>query len=180
METPCGTCRSGCACSDADEIRLSHSAQSVSEVSIDGVVLPPSGYTLYDGFRLVRTDGGSWPLCQDWGATSGDGVFTVKAVFGEAVPALGSLAMGEVVPEMLKACAGGEGCRLPSEVVSNITRQGVSKTFLTSKDLADTRLLGLPLADDFIRAFNPNGLESGAQIWNPDDVLNGLGDRRQT
>lgn len=175
MAAACGSCRGSCSCNSAAELRLPQPAQSVSEVSVDGVVLPSSAYILYDGRTLVRTDGGQWPFCQDWAAASGVGVFEVTAVFGRPVPALGTLAMGEVIPEMLKACAGTEGCRLPSSVVRSITRQGVSKEFVLARDMAEMRRLGLPVSDRFLDFANPESLTLGAKIWNPDDLIS---DRR--
>ena len=36
---------------------------SVTEVTIDGVLVPPSVYRVDNSTQLVRTDGGSWPSC---------------------------------------------------------------------------------------------------------------------
>jgi hypothetical protein len=170
----CGSCQSGCACTSAAELVLPGAVQSVSEVSVDGVVLPASGYAFYPGPglpRLVRADGGEWPFCQDWSVVAGPGTFEVTAAFGEPVPALGTLAMGEVLPEVLKACTEGE-CRLPAGTVRAKTRQGVQKVFVDPEAIRKGRL-GLPLTDRFLMFANPEGLTEGAKVWNPDDVLDG-------
>jgi hypothetical protein len=167
-EAACGRCTGSCSCTSASELRLPYPAQSIEEVTIDGDVLPPSGYVLYDNRTLVRADGGQWPFCQDWAKTSGDGVFEVTARFGSPVPALGTLAMGEVTAEVLKACKG-DGCLLPSGVLSAQTRQGQTKTFVSPDALREAKLLGLPLADRFIMAENPDGLTVGAKIWDPEN-----------
>lgn len=169
MAAVCGGCSGSCGCSSADELRLPVEAQAVTEVSVDGVVLPPSGYAFYDGLTLVRTDGALWPFCQDWTAASGVGVFEVTATFGRPVPPLGQLAMGEAVQEVLKACAG-ETCALPSGVVQTVSRQGVTKVFADASALATAGRTGLPLTDRFLDAENPSRLQSGARIWDPEEM----------
>jgi hypothetical protein len=172
MHAVCGTCGDACACSAADTLRLPQPAQSIVSVTIDGVPLPPSGYVLYDGRNLVRVDG-DWPFCQDWTATSGPGTFEVAAIFGQPVPAIASLAMGELLPEVLKACRG-DPCQLPAGTVSQVTRQGVTKTFVDATRLAEVRLSGLyalPLVGRFLEFANPGGVILPAKIWNPDDVI---------
>lgn len=171
IEAVCGSCSGTCSCyPGADELLLPVPAQSVDEVSIDGVVLPPSGYVLYDGSSLVRTDGEVWPYCQDWAVVSGVGVFSVTATFGRPVPALGALAMGEVVGEVLKACSGND-CLLPSGVVQSTTRQGLTKVFVDAAALAERGLTGLPLTDRFLAAHNPHRLSIGAKIWDPQEIV---------
>jgi hypothetical protein len=169
----CGTCGSGCSCTSADELVLPVAAQSITEVSIDGTPLPASGYAFYNGDILVRTDGERWPFCQDWTATSGPGVFEITAVFGRPVPAIATLAMGEVLPEVLRACIG-EPCLLPSGTVSQVTRQGVTKTLVDPTRLKAEGMSGLealPLVARFIEFANPGRVIVPAKIWNPDDVI---------
>lgn len=171
LAAACGRCQGSCSCTSAAELVLPHPAQEIVEVSVDGAVLPSSAYILYNGLTLVRTDGELWPFCQDWGSSSGPGTFVVKARFGRPVPALGSLAMGELMPEIMKACKSGGDCRLPSGTVQSITRQGVTKTFVDPTKLG--RLTGLPLVDKFIQTENPHGLDEGARIWDPEALLEG-------
>lgn len=173
MQAVCGTCAGGCACTAADELVLPQPAQAVTEVTIDGVPLPVSGYVLYDGRILVRADGGKWPFCQEWSRSAGPGVFEVTARFGFPVPAIGTLAMGEVLPEVLKACVG-DDCLLPSGTVSVVTRQGVTKTFIDPAALKTAGLAALealPLVRQFIEFANPGRVIVPARIWNPDDVI---------
>lgn len=168
----CGHCRGSCACNDAAELRLPAPVQGVSQVLVDGVPLVEGdNWLLYDGTTLVRTDGERWPFCQDWTVTGGPGTFLITATFGEPVPALGALAMGEVLPEVLRACAGDGDCKLPAGTVQEVTRQGVRKVFVDRELVREARWVGLPVADRFIEAFNPGGLIEGIQIWDPEEVL---------
>jgi hypothetical protein len=55
----------------------------VTEVQVDGVVLPDGAYRVDAPGRLVRTDGGCWPDCQDMGAPAGaDNTFFVTYRYG--------------------------------------------------------------------------------------------------
>lgn len=175
IQAVCGSCPGSCACTSAAELRLPAPAQAVSQVSVDGVALTsPANYVLYDGNVLVRTDGADWPFCQDWATTSGVGTFEVTAIFGAPVPALGAMAMGEIVPEVLKACVSDSGCKLPSGVVQSVSRQGVNKVFVDVAALREAGRAGIsifPLTGMFLDAFNPSGLQIGAKIWDPDEML---------
>lgn len=168
-EAVCGACVGGCDCTNASTLVLPHVAQAIVKVTIDGEVLPPSEYTFYDHLTLVRING-MWPFCQDWNAVSGVGVFDVSARFGLPVPALGRLAMGELLPEVMKACKGDDDCRLPSALVSTISRQGVTKNFVTPDRLKESQSFGLPLVDRFIDMVNPNRLMSGPRVWDPENM----------
>jgi hypothetical protein len=168
MAAACGQCVQDCACTTASTLVLPQPASSITEVSIDGVVLPPSGYAFYDNTTLVRKNA-LWPFCQDWNATEGVGVFTITARFGLDLPALASLAMGELTAEVLKACKG-DVCQLPSGLVQAVTRQGVTKTFVSPEKLKEMKRFGLPLVDQLIDMTNPERLISGPRIWDPENM----------
>lgn len=168
LAAACGSCSAGCACSATSVLNLAHPVQSISQVLVDGVELPASGYALYDGFRLVRVDG-TWPTCQDWNVpVSGVGAWSVLAPYGFPVPTLGELAMGEAAREFALACTPDATCRLPSRVTS-VVRQGVTHNFATLAELAEADATGLPLVDRFIDAVNPGHIRHRPGIWNPDD-----------
>lgn len=174
LDAACGRCTGGCGCNSADTLLLSDPVQSITQVLVDGVVLPPSGYALYNGRQLVRTDGATWPLCQDWTVpVSGSGAWSVEAVFQRPVPASGRLALGQLAREFLDFCTSGR-CSLPA-YTTTLTRQGVQQQFPSIKELRDVGAVGLLLVDRFLDAFNPDGIRGGrgAQIWNPDDFDEG-------
>jgi len=74
----CGCTSPGsCSCGPISEVILP--AQEVSGpiiVKINGGTLDPSSYRVDNGNRLVRQDGGTWPLCQDMGAPDTADAFT--------------------------------------------------------------------------------------------------------
>lgn len=169
LSSLCGGCDAGCSCSSTSTVYLGASVSEVIEVRIDGAVIPPSGYALYDGYKLLRI-GGSWPLCQTYGAASGSpGVWEVDVRYGAPVPALGEMAMGEAARQFGLACGPSTAeCRLPSNVV-RITRSGVAQELAKAVDLDEAGLTGLALVDRFLDAVNPDRLRHRPLILNPDD-----------
>jgi hypothetical protein len=164
----CGRCHGHCGCNAADTIRLDVPAQAVSQVLIDGEVLPASGYAFYNGDTLVRTDGQLWPLCQDWSVSvSGVGAWSVTAVFGRPVPALGSLAVGEVACQIVRYCTD-SSCRLPPGLQSQ-TRAGSTYVYLDPGRLREAGATGFTWVDRLIEAENPGRASASARIWNPND-----------
>lgn len=156
----CGNCLGQCGCTSSSEVRFPDPV-TISDVTIDGVSLPASGWSFYDGMTLIKTEG-QWPLCQEWHDTSGEGVWTVTVTLGSDVPELGKLAVGILGVELMKAACG-EECALPHAVTS-VTRRGVS--FTIDQDSPT----GLYLPDKFISTFNPSNLQDRSRAWNPDDL----------
>lgn len=168
LDAVCGRCTGGCDCGRADTLLLPDLVRSIAEIKIDGEVLPASGYALYDGDKVVRTDGGTWPLCQDWAVpVSGPGAWSIRVVAGQPVPTLGTFAVAAMAKIFADDCTPGV-CKHP-RYVTRVSRQGVEQQFPTVKELRDAHLTGVAAVDDFLGAFNPNGLMDRPRIWNPDD-----------
>jgi len=163
----CGLCLGDCSCSHVEEVILPGDAYSIVSVTIDGEVLPTGGaYRLDDHRKLVRTDGGSWPLCQNWGVSSGPGSWFVRTRFGHPVPSIGLMAVSELASEFIKACQPGMECALPRRV-QEIVRNGLTITFDDMSFLKDGDT-GMYLADLFIAAYNPNKLTGRSRVYSPD------------
>jgi hypothetical protein len=174
-EARCGRCSTGCGCTTADSIQLPTAARDVTEVMIDGVVF--TDWRLYDGRSLVRTDGGSWPRCQDWTVGHDQpGAWAVTAIYGEPVDEAAQFALWDLARDYVSVCSGGE-CRIPRRP-SAVTRQGVSMTFPTVAEVRHA-LGAYPLVTAWLNAINPAGLrDEGAQIWDPQAILDETGWRR--
>jgi hypothetical protein len=168
----CGRCGTGCSCSSVEEVVLPAPVAEIIEITVDGVAIPTGSYRVDDGRLLVRQDGGVWPTCQDLSVpATGVGAWTVTATYGEPVPMIGQLAVGELACELVKACdtdlAG--DCRLPPNLQS-LVREGVSIQFtedVQSRLRSDGRI-GLWSVDIFLVSFNPRGLPSRSQVYSPD------------
>lgn len=163
----CG-CRTSCGCTDADELLLPGLVQSVDAVVVDGVTLDQgTHWLLYDGRRLVRTDGERWPLCQDWTVTGGPGTWAVTATYGQPVPALGQLAVAHMAADLASGCTGGP-CRLPRNT-SNVSRQGVTVSMPSPAELAEADLTVIPAVNEFLLSLRAGAAALPPRIWNPDD-----------
>lgn len=162
----CSACGDSCSCSTLQEAVLPYPVAAVTEVKVDGVALAPSAYRV-DGWRvLVRTDDGSWPLCNDLSkADTEAGTWSVTAQYGEQVPSLGSLAVGELGLEIVKRLCGSGDCKLPAGTVREVTRQGVRKVFVDNQSLGFHT--GLYWPDLFLDTYNP-GRNQVASILNID------------
>ena len=79
LNLTCGSCSSGCSCSEVSEVRLPAPVYDITEVVIDGAVLAASAYRLDNNRILVRTDGQRWPRCNDLSEDSGPGTWSVTA-----------------------------------------------------------------------------------------------------
>lgn len=169
VDLACGRCIGDCSCSAVSTLRLPVYAQSIAQVLIDGAEIPASGYAFYDNDKLVRTGGEAWPSCQDWSVpVSGVGAWSVTPVFGEPVPELGRLAVGELACLIVKHCTD-PSCRLPAGLQSQ-TRAGSTYVYFDPVRLKEIGSTGLRMVDRFLDMVNPSRLDVGARIWDPDDM----------
>jgi hypothetical protein len=159
----CGCRNDGCSCVKVEEVILPGTVGRVDEVLLDGEVLDPSAYRVDDFRKLVRTDGGSWPVCQDMNADGGEGTFFVTYLDGNPVDGVGAYVGGLLAAEYAKACQGAD-CALPSNV-RNVTRQGITQEL--DPEMFQNGLTGERAVDAYIRMWNPQDtLPSG--IYSPD------------
>jgi len=164
----CGSCTGGCSCKRISEALLPGPVHDITEVKVDGLVLPASSYRVDNHRLLVRTDGGVWPRCQDLNLDDDQpGTWSATPVLGEEVPDLGQRAVGELACEWAKACLGQE-CRLPSPI-QQIVRQNVSVTFLDPNELFEGGRIGLYFPDLFISTYNPERLRQRPQAYDIDN-----------
>lgn len=175
----CGGCYPDpCGCATLSEAQLPQEVTAVTQVKVDGVALAPTAYRLdvqpgVAGKLLVRTDGGTWPRCQQLALDdTRAGTWSATVTMGQPAGELAQLAVGEVACEFLRGL-NGQDCRLPREVVS-LARQGVTLTYPDPSTLASSGLLGLPISDRFLLAVNPDRRRRRARTISPDT----LGPRR--
>mgnify|MGYP001612675354 FL=1 len=136
----------------------------IVRVLIDGQIVPTGSYRLDDNRRLVRTDGNVWPLCNDLSRDDTEvGTWSITAQYGEPIPTLASLAMGELVCELVRAATGGD-CRLPAGV-TQLARQGVTISYPDIGTLWRQGRTGLYLVDAFLSTYNPAGLTRRSRTY---------------
>lgn len=158
----------GCRCEPDCQVYLPGPALSVSQVVLDGVIIPADEYRIDNRQWLVRTgeDSECWPYCQNYNLDSGDGTFFVTYMKGVAVPAALAAATGTLACEYAKACSG-QSCRLPGRL-STVARQGVQLTFVNIDSLLERGLTGITEVDQVIMALNPSGLKRPMRVISPD------------
>lgn len=165
----CGTCGDNCSCVGLDETVLPGPLHNVTEVKIDGVVLTKNvDYRVDDYRKVVRIDGELWPFCQNLRLADTEvGTWSITAEYGEPVPTIGQLAVGELGLEFTKYLLCGD-CALPNGVI-DLSRQGVSMTIGRISELFNSGLVNLRMCDLFIQTANPNHAKARSYVYDLDN-----------
>lgn len=167
----CGCAAGDCSCTALSEVILPGPVGDVLEVLLDGAVLDPTAYRVDNGNRLVRTDGGIWPACQNMAAPTVPaddapdealGTFEVTYYQGAAPDALSLWMAGLLAVEYFKACSSDKSCRLPNRLQS-VARQGVTYNIA----FEDDGTTGIREVDDYVRRLNPYHLKMPPVIVSP-------------
>lgn len=170
LQFGCGCASDPCACGPLESIALPGPVKEVLEVRIDGVPLGMGAWRLRRfgaRARLVRTDGGVWPKCQD--LTRADfepGTFSIMYLRGRRVPAAGVRAVSNLACEIYKQCSN-QTCRLP-ERTKTVTREGVSYEMYDPGHEMEKGLTGLREVDMWLRSVNPGGLRNPSAVFSLD------------
>ena len=158
-----------------DWLKLKSPTRRVVGVMLDGVLMDPSGYQLFDNSKLVRLPNAAgasmlWPLYQaiDRSVTE-QGTFSVTYQWGQDIPEGGQLAATTFACQLAKYLNNDSDCALPDRVIS-VTRQGVSQTMLDPGAFIKEARTGLYLVDTWLGAVNPNGNRSRPSIMGPDSM----------
>lgn len=166
----CGGCGSDpCSCSYVPTVTLKGPVAAVTEVLIDGTVLPTDAYRVDNYQYLVRTDGGDWPACQNQTADpSEDNTFQVTYEQGVEVPSGGQLAAGILACEYGKLVCGDNSCRLPTNT-SGVNRQGVSITFESVyQNMYALGTTGLFFVDQWLGSIRAADQRASLRVASPD------------
>jgi hypothetical protein len=165
----CG-CQTDCGCGELEEIRLEGPVYDIVSVQDGETTLPAAAYRVDNGSLLVRTDGNSWPDCQDLGAACGEpGAFCVTYRTGLPLDESALAAFSALVCHYVKQCGTGCGCALQkSRNVSRVSRQGVDMEFADAAALLDGGRTGIPVTDAWLAAVNPYRLTSPSRALSVD------------
>lgn len=148
------------------EVRLGFAnVQRVTQVALDGAIMPPTSYRVDDGRWLVRIDGGLWPLDNNPRVMPPHMQVTLE--HGLPIPPDGRAAVSVLACEIALACANDSACRLPKRLQA-ITRQGVSMVVMDPLTLLDDGKFGVPEVDYFVKGVNPGGNRQRAKVLSPD------------
>jgi len=144
----------------------------VDEILVDGVVLAPAKYRVFDNRTLVRLDDGglpsSWPCCQRLTVPDGElGTWSIRWTHGQVPPMSGKLASYAYSIATAKRFNTKKNT-LP-ERTQRVQRQDVEIT-IESDNLLNEGRTGIPEVDEFIEAYNPHRLVRRAQVFDPDTI----------
>jgi hypothetical protein len=167
LNLTCGSCSSDCSCGTVEEVVLPGGVYQILQILVDGVELSPSAYRLDDNRIVVRIDGGTWPLCNDLNKEDTEvGTWSITAQWGEPLPEIGKLAVGQLACEFGKYLSG-QSCALP-QAVTSLSRQGISMQFGDIEEALQEGHLGLQWVDMFLATYNPGGLRARSQVYDVD------------
>jgi hypothetical protein len=163
----CGGCAGTCSCVALSEAWLPGPVNTVTMVMLNGSPMPSGSYRVDDFRKLVRTDGGMWPICQDLTQpdTAAD-TWSVTFTYGQDVPAVGKLAVAELACEIVSGCLGG-ACAFGRNATS-VSRQGITIDFPTFTELLTAGMLGLRWTDMFVATYNPQRLKAPPLVFDVD------------
>lgn len=141
---------------------------AVTEVKVDGVVLDPSKYAVFDYRYLARVDGLLWPMVNrlDRADTERD-TWSVALQYGNMPPEDAQLAAATLVGEMALAANPGAGSCILPERIQTVVRQGITYIVSDPQTYLDAGRTGIYLIDLWLRATNPSGLTEGATLSFP-------------
>ena len=156
IDCSCGCSPCGCGPYHTIDLASDYPIISITSVVIDGVTLDPAAYRLDDDWRIVRTDGDTWPSCNaldlnNYG-TSGETV-AVNYVTGREAPIELQMAAAEMACELKKACNGDASCSLP-ENARNVTRRGIEYELDDVTSLIDKGLTGNAIVDNALAVYS--------------------------
>lgn len=163
----CG-CGGPCGCGPICEVRLQGKVYQVTQVKVDGVVVPAADYTVQAPNLLVRRGGtGCWPECQKLDLPDTEaGTWSVTYLRGTPPDVAASRFVTQLAGELSAPCEK-RPCNLPRRVTS-IVRDGVTYTLLDDLSIFDKGRTGIPEIDMWIAAINPYGARSGLKVYSPD------------
>lgn len=163
----CPVCGRAPCCGAGDRVHLTHAIGPVTAVfgvTIDGA--PVVDWTFYpDTGLLYRVPPEQWPeRDKKWADCGQEGSFCVDVQIGHP-PDVWALAVhAELTCELLKSCAGGKNCRIPSNA-TRVTGQGVTV------ELSATELAGfIPNVGRWANTMNPHKAVMPAKFVSPDVV----------
>lgn len=137
-------------------------ATSVSNITIDGVVLDPSKYEVRDQIKVCRKDDVQFPTCQDPDISLG-GVGSWSITFSHGVnPPVDLVEHTLDYACQLAKRKLDKPCELPKRI--NIDRDFVAFDPMT---FVKDGLTGWAPLDSCIRSINPVGARRGARVINP-------------
>lgn len=168
----CGGCSGRCRCAGSgDRVRLQSSGgpvSSVTEVKVDGVVVPPELWRYYPSSEtLYRVPEGLWPrVDRKWADCDQPETMCVTVEIGYEPDDWALSVHAELTCELLASCTG-QKCRLPKNA-TQVVGQNVSIT-ITPTELK----MFIPAVAGWVAAINPDNAGNVSRVYSPDTAMEG-------
>lgn len=124
---------------------------------MSGNVIDPSEYYLGDHSTVYGAPNASWSPSN----------VEITYSYGTPPPSAGKSAARILAMEFVKMFEGDDTCALPQRVM-NVTRQGVTYTFLDDQNYIDELKTGIYAVDLFLKTANPDKARARARVFSPD------------
>lgn len=124
---------------------------------MSGNIIDPSEYYLGDHSTVYGSPNASWSSSN----------VEVTYSYGTQPPSAGRSAARILAMEFVKMFEGDESCALPQRVM-NVTRQGVTYTFLDDQSYIDELKTGIYAVDLFLKTTNPDKARARSRVFSPD------------
>jgi hypothetical protein len=155
-------------CCGVDTLPLRGPVASIDLVTIDGIELPSGDYKLVDRTKLVRTDGGIWPGCQDLSLDSSeDGTFAVTYTFGRRPPVFARLAAVELACALGRTPDPALRQKLPGGTTFAF-HQGVQVGFATRAGAQKDVAIDLPFVQQFLVLYGADAATGNGLAYAPE------------
>lgn len=161
-----------CSCGNVSEFTLPGTpVVAVSEVKVDGAVVPIDEYRVDDAATLVALGDRRWPNCQDLRLDdTEERTWSVTYEYGALPPIGGVRSAASLACQLIMSCqpeAIRDGrCRLPKRITT-ITRQGITLAILDPLSLFNDGLTGLPEVDLWVASVNRGDRQRSATLIDP-------------
>ncbi|MRH86011.1 hypothetical protein GFY24_00775 [Nocardia sp. SYP-A9097] len=157
-------CAGSCRCAVARKrVALAGPVQSVTSVSLDGVVLDAAAYEVHNARWLVRTDGQLWPI------HGKPADFEVTFMRGLPIPASALIILVDLAVEFLKARTGSGKCAIPARA-QQVSRQGMDIQLIDPATLFENGLTGVESVDRWLGAVNPGQRRAPSRVYSVDGL----------
>lgn len=178
FNTALGGCADRCY---LPEVILPAAVSGVTEVVIDGVVLPQSAYKVVQFEKVARIDGSNWPCSNNLRIDSSSyasqsmendgskkGTWQITYNYGRSPGADGKMACAILACQIAKNQCGADDCTLPQRL-KQITRENVSMAFMDPMDFLSHGLVGIYEVDLWLGSVNPYGQKRRPSIRRADE-----------
>jgi hypothetical protein len=164
---------------DSSELVLQAPVQKINSVMVDGLVLDPSQYTLYDRRRLVRNidasgqTSGAWPWQQNLSLPiTSPGTWVVDYEWGQVPPSPCKFACIELASEMAAVLSDADTGKLGLGArVLSVATQGVTMAVGDALTFLRESFTALPMVDLMLVAYNPGKLRRRTAFAAPNTVV---------